>query len=39
MLIMSGTNDRLIHEAVLKTFRDRLQEAGVPCDLILYPGA
>ena len=39
MLIMSGTNDKLIHEAVLKTFRDKLQEAGVPCDLILYPGA
>jgi acetyl esterase/lipase len=38
MLIMSGTNDKLIHEAVLKTFRDKLQEAGVPCDLILYPG-
>jgi len=39
MLIMSGMNDKLMHEAVLKTFRDRLEAAGVPCDLILYPGA
>lgn len=39
MLIMSGTNDKLIHAAALKTFRDRLEDAGVPCKLILYPGA
>jgi acetyl esterase/lipase len=39
MLIMSGTDDKLIHAAVLKTFRDGLLQAGVPCDLILYPGA
>lgn len=38
-LIMSGTNDKLIHADVLKEFRNTLEEAGVPCKLILFPGA
>lgn len=38
-LIMSGTDDKLIHANVLKAFRNKLEDAGVPCKLILYAGA
>lgn len=39
MLIMSGMDDKLIHADVLRSFQRKLEDAGVPCELILYPDA
>lgn len=38
-LIMSGMDDTLIHPDVLKAFKSKLEASGVPCKLVLYPGA
>ena len=37
-LIMSGTDDKLIHASVLKAVREKLEDDGVPCKLVLYKG-
>lgn len=38
-LIQSGSDDRLIHAPVLETYKTKMEQAGVPCKLILYKGA
>lgn len=38
-LILSGAEDKLIHASVLEEYKSHLEEAGVPCELIIYKGA
>lgn len=37
-LIMVGSNDPAVPEETVRAFQARAQKAGVPCEVVLYPG-
>ncbi|MEZ2348484.1 alpha/beta hydrolase [Terriglobus sp. RCC_193] len=38
MLILSGSNDEVIHADLLRDYAEKLKAAGVRCELHIYPG-